>query len=151
MKKFNWKYFVSTGLKASHYMNDKIHDFIHYNHVSGLISTSEYDWCDSVDFKPYMIDPKSLSDEELIYIFVGDCEGERERGYFIERDEDTIWLKFGSYSYCSIQNYMDLKTGMFKAAKIETFERMYKLHTLPEYMILLKVGEILDAGDVYET
>lgn len=157
MKKFNWKYFVDTDLKIK-WVNIDFGEFKVLNF--SFIDTTKNDYelyvsgglpvcIPKNECKPLIKDPKSLSDEELMFIFLG--EEERERGYFIVRDEDTIYLKFGpSSSYCSIQNYMNLKNGVFKYASIETFERMYKYHTLPQYMILLKAGVILDAGNVYD-
>lgn len=100
----------------------------------GSISEKYEDFYFEYDLlKPLIVDPKSLSDEELQYIF--------GVNFKVNRKDHLVYLR-----ECRI----NLNTGYMHPCDQQILNRFYSLHSLPNYEELLKAGIIEDAGDCYE-
>lgn len=97
--------------------------------------------------QPIFRDPKSLSNDEWLYIFCGD-DLEAKSQCFIDRDnqEESIYVRYKGVNYSHYYNmfFFDI---MFEHCDQQILNRMYSLHCIPNFQELKDKGFILEKED----
>lgn len=98
---------------------------------------------------PQLKDPKTITDEEWFFVFFGD-DLEAKSRCFIDRDteEDSVYARYKGVSIAHHYNvcFFDI---MFEYCDQQILNRLYSLHTLPDFEYFKKNGmiEVVD-GEV---
>jgi hypothetical protein len=154
-KQFPYNNFIGEHMKNG-LLKVKIDDLVDvrelngYDNINGLI----FQYCKPINpkyCKPQVIDPKSLTDEEFIYLFFGDNKDRKSIEIECERTDDSVCFfqndnEIFEYSFDEDMMLGNIPFGLAEYQQI--LNRMYSCFTLPDFEYFKQNGviDVVDGG-----